>query len=60
MSRIDWICLGLLLLGVMLFLFGANYYNEVIGWIGFVLFIISIAVLVFMFVYNWTKKKSGS
>jgi hypothetical protein len=39
MTWIDWLCLGTVALGVVLFLYGANYYDAMIGWAGVFLFI---------------------
>jgi len=56
-SRIDWICMGIILLGIILFLYGANYYNEPVGWTGLVLFIGGFLVIIIYYIYNWTKKQ---
>lgn len=53
MSRIDWICLALILLGIILFLYGANYYNTVVGWVGVVLFVGGIIAIIAFYIYNW-------
>lgn len=34
MTWIDWLCLGTFALGVVFFLYGANYYEPIIGWAG--------------------------
>ena len=38
MSWTDWVCLCLVLFGFTLFLYGANFYDAIIGWIGVGLF----------------------
>ena len=53
MSRNDWICVGLIILGIILFLVGANVYNAVVGWIGLGLFVGGICTLIGLFVYNY-------
>jgi len=39
MNWIDWLCLCTAALGVVFFLYGANYYDAIIGWAGVFLFI---------------------
>ena len=39
MTWIDWLCLSIVALGVVFFLYGANYYDAMIGWVGVFLFI---------------------
>ena len=43
MSYTDWVLLGLFIAGFLLFLYGANTYNAIIGYSGIYLFIGSIA-----------------
>ena len=60
MSWTDWTCLGLFILGFLLFLYGANTYNAIIGYTGVYLFIGSIAAYLIMYIYKeLTKKPSG-
>jgi hypothetical protein len=56
MSRIDRILIGLILLGILFFIYGTNYYNEIAGWAGVFLFVSGIAVLIFFYLYNWLTK----
>jgi uncharacterized MnhB-related membrane protein len=56
----DVLCFLLVVVGAILFLYGANYYNAAIGWSGlgvftsgFVIFLVLKACEIF------TKKKSG-
>jgi hypothetical protein len=37
MSWKDIVCLSIILIGLVLFLYGANYYSTVIGWSGVLL-----------------------
>lgn len=58
MSRTDWFCLGAVIFGFLLFLYGANLYNVIVGWIG-VYFALG-GVLAFLVIYiykEWTKKE---
>jgi hypothetical protein len=57
MSRADWVFFGLLVLGIILFLIGANYWNDVVGWLGVFLFVGSIVAWIVLYVYNWLKKR---
>jgi membrane-bound ClpP family serine protease len=58
MSWTDWTLLGLFILGFLLFLYGANNYNSVIGYSGVYLFIGSIAAYLVVYIYKeLTKKK---
>ena len=56
MSRSDWICISLILFGLFLFLYGANFYNEIAGWAGLVLFVGGIVALIVIFVYHLIVK----
>lgn len=61
MSRTDWVCLLLVILGLTLFLYGANVFDAVVGWIG-VCFLFG-GILVFLILYicrELTKEKESS
>ncbi len=60
MSREDWACIGLMILGILLFLYGANFYNTFVGWTGVFLFILGFFVLIALAVYNYLKGKPES
>jgi len=61
MSWTDWTLLGLFILGFLLFLYGANTYNTVVGYSGVYLFIGSIAGYLIIYIYHeLTKKKLDS
>ena len=58
MSWIDWTLLGIFILGFLLFLYGANIYNAIVGYTGVYLFIGSIAAYLILYIYKeLTKKK---
>jgi membrane-bound ClpP family serine protease len=57
MSWTNWMCLGLIVLGVMLFLYGANYYDATIGWSGVFLFIAGILAFLILYIYGELTKK---
>ena len=56
LSRGDWVCIGLIILGIILFLIGANYYNPVVGWLGVFLLLGGILALIALYVYNLLSK----
>jgi hypothetical protein len=57
MSRTDWMCLGTIVLGVVLFLYGANYYDAIVGWAGVCLAIIGILAFLILYIYGELTKK---
>ncbi len=57
MSRIDWALVGLVLLGILLFLVGANIYNDAVGWFGVFLFAGSLSALIFLYVRGVLARK---
>ncbi len=58
MSRIDWVLLIAFVVGFLLFLVGANYYNAIVGYGGIYLFIGAIAVYLIIYVYKELNKKA--
>ena len=57
MSWTDWACLGIFILGFLLFLYGANIYNAIVGYTGVYLFIGAIAAYVIIYLYKELTKK---
>ena len=57
MSRLDLVCLGMVILGFVLFLYGANFFNAVVGWVGVYLIIGGILVFLLFYIYNELTKK---
>jgi hypothetical protein len=57
MSRVNLVFLGMVILGVVLFLYGANFYDVVIGWVGVYLMIGGILVFLLFYIYNELTKK---
>ena len=58
----DWkgpACLLVVILGVVLFVYGANYYDNVVGWTGVYLFFGGIIAYVLLVVF-WHPAKSAS
>ena len=60
MSLIDWACLGVFILGFLLFLYGANTYNAIVGYAGVYLFIGAIAAYLIIYIYREMTKKAPS
>ena len=56
MSWAYWACVGLMVLGFILFLYGANYYNAAVGWAGEYVFILGIVAALVIYVYGELKK----
>jgi hypothetical protein len=45
-------------LGFALFLYGANFFDAIVGWIGVYLFFGGILAYLILYIYSeWTKKK---
>jgi membrane-bound ClpP family serine protease len=57
MSWTDWTCLGLFILGFLLFIYGANIYNAIVGYTGVFLFIGSIVAYIGIYAYKQLTKK---
>ena len=60
MSWTDWACLGLFILGFLLFLVGANIYNPIIGYTGLYLFIGAIVAYIIIYIYKELSKKPSA
>ncbi len=57
MSREDWACVALMILGILLFLYGANFYDNIVGWTGVFLFAISFFALIALAIHNYLRHK---
>jgi hypothetical protein len=58
MSRIDLACLGAFILGFILFVYGSNVYNALVGWVGVFMGLGAIAVVVIKYAYKELTKNS--
>jgi divalent metal cation (Fe/Co/Zn/Cd) transporter len=56
-SRTDWICLGTVILGFALFLYGANLFDAIVGWIGVYFFFGGILLFLILQIYGELTKK---
>jgi hypothetical protein len=57
MAWTDWACLGVVILGAVLFLYGANFYEATVGWVGVYLFAGGIVAFLALYVYGELTKK---
>ena len=57
MSRINLACLVAVILGFVLFLYGANVYNAIVGWLGVYIFFGGILVFLVLYIYSELTKK---
>jgi membrane-bound ClpP family serine protease len=57
MSWTDWACLSIVILGFALFLYGANVFDAVFGWIGVYLFFGGILFFLVRYIYGELTKK---
>ena len=58
MSKTDLILLFVFILGFILFLYGANFYNSVVGYAGIYLFIGTIGAYLLIYIYKELTKKT--
>ena len=58
MSWTNWACLGIVILGFLLVLYGANFFNAVIGWAGVYLFFGGIITFLVLYIYGELPKKT--
>lgn len=56
MSWTDWACLGVFILGFVLFLVGANVYNAIVGYAGLYMFIGAIVAYLGIYIYKELTK----
>jgi len=47
----------MVILGFLLFLYGANFYEAVVGWVGVYLIIGGVLVFLLFYIYNELTKK---
>jgi len=58
MSWINWACISVILLGIVLFLYGANVYDAAVGYAGIFLFLAGVISLFALYIYGELTKKS--
>jgi hypothetical protein len=53
MSRlVDLVFLIAVIVGIVLFLYGSNYYNNEAGWTGIFLFVAAILIRIIIYIYS--------
>jgi uncharacterized membrane protein len=57
MYWINWATLSSVILGLVLVLYGANFYDAVIGWVGVYLFFGGILVFLVFYIYRELTSK---
>jgi len=60
MSYINWLSFFLVILGIALFLVGANIYNAFVGWAGVYMVIGGILLYVCVYLYVELRKKGSA
>jgi hypothetical protein len=55
----DLACLSVIILGVIMFLYGANYYDASIGWAGVYIIIIGLIARVILIVWDRFRKSDS-
>jgi hypothetical protein len=56
MQAIKWFILIIAIIGVLLFLYGANVYDPVVGWVGVSIFAASVVAFLSLYVYGELTK----
>ena len=57
MSRTNLACLSAIILGFLLFVYGANIFNVVVGWVGVYFFFGGILLFLVLYIYGELTKK---
>jgi hypothetical protein len=58
MSWMNWACVGFMLLGFVLFLYGANYYDVAVGFAGIFLFLAGVIGILTLYIYGALTTKA--
>lgn len=58
MSLRDLLCLCLIVLGIVLFLYGSNCFDATVGWVGVYFIVGGILIEMLLRVYELLRKKS--
>ena len=59
MSALKWFLFLTAIVGILLFLYGANYYNSIVGWVGVALVAASLLGLLVLYVYEELTKRTN-
>ena len=58
MSALKWFLVVVVIIGITLFLYGANSYDPVVGWAGVSLIAASVVGLLVLYVYGELEKRN--
>jgi hypothetical protein len=59
MTKNDWFCVGIIGIGILLFLYGANNYEATVGWLGTFLFTAGVVAILALYVYHELTKRTS-
>ena len=60
MSAFKWFLVVVFIIGVVLFLYGANYYDPVVGWVGVAVAAAGLVGFLVLYIYDEFGKRSNS
>lgn len=60
MSWKDLVCLGVIILGVVLFLYGANNFDALIGWAGVYLIVFGFVARIVLMIWGYLKRSDNA
>jgi len=60
MSAFKWFLVVVFIIGVVLFLYGANYYDPVVGWVGVAVAAAGLVGFLVLYIYDELGKSSIS
>jgi len=58
MSWMNWACISVIVLGIVLFLYGANVYDAAVGYAGIFLFLAGVIAILTLYIYGQLTKKA--
>ena len=57
MSWLNWACVGVMVLGFVLFVYGANVYDAAVGFGGIFFFLVGVIGMLVLYVYGELTKQ---
>ncbi len=60
MSAFKWFLVVVFIIGIVLFLYGANYYDPVVGWVGVAVAAAGLVGFLVLYIYDELGKRSNS
>jgi len=58
LSALKWFLIFTAIVGILLFLYGANYYDSIVGWVGVALVAASLVGFLVLYVYDELTKRT--